>query len=85
MGPVKHAGWNTVTKDPVRRQKHFEKQFVLPHSMIEKALAGLHDLASHQGQARTVHLARQHFFWPKMERRIRDCQMLQEVQFGKNT
>ncbi len=59
-----------VTKDPVSRQKR--QQYVLPQSMMEKALAGLHDLAGHQGQARTVHLARQRFFWPKMEREIRE-------------
>ncbi len=40
--------------------------------MMEKALAGLHNIAGHQGQARTIHLVRQCFFWPKMEREIRE-------------
>ncbi|KAI2666914.1 Retrovirus-related Pol polyprotein from transposon opus [Labeo rohita] len=59
-----------VTKDPVSKQKRH--QYVLPRSLLEKALAGLHDLAGHQGQARTIHLARQRFFWPKMEYEIKE-------------
>ncbi|KAL2087303.1 hypothetical protein ACEWY4_018362 [Coilia grayii] len=59
-----------VTKDPSTRQKRF--QFVLPFSLRAKALSGVHDLAGHQGQARTMHLARQRFFWPRMERDIKD-------------
>lgn len=59
-----------VIKDPISRQR--SHQYVLPQSMVEEALHGLHNLAGHQGQARTVHLARQRFFWPKMEREIRE-------------
>uniref|UniRef100_A0A8C1HXU3 Gypsy retrotransposon integrase-like protein 1 n=1 Tax=Cyprinus carpio carpio TaxID=630221 RepID=A0A8C1HXU3_CYPCA len=59
-----------VTKDPISRQRRH--QYVLPQHMVEKALHGLHDLAGHQGQARTVHLAKQRFFWPKMEHEIRE-------------
>lgn len=59
-----------VTKDPISRQRRH--QYVLPQSMVEKALHGLHDLASHQGQDRIVHLARQRFFWPKMDCEIRE-------------
>lgn len=59
-----------VTKDPVSRQKRH--QYVLPQCMKEKALSGLHDLAGHQGQARTIHLARQRFFWPKMDHEIKE-------------
>ena len=58
-----------VVKDSMNKQKRH--QFVLPRSLVEKALRGVHDLAGHQGQARTIHLARQHFFWPGMERQIK--------------
>lgn len=59
-----------VTKDPI--SKHKRHQFVLPESLKEKALYAIHDIAGHQGQARTMHLARQRFFWPKMEVDIKD-------------
>lgn len=59
-----------VTKDPSTHQKRL--QFVLPASLKAKALSGVHDLAGHQGQARTVHLARQCFFWPHLERDIKE-------------
>ena len=58
-----------VAKDSMSKQKRH--QFVLPRSLVEKALRGVHDLAGHQGQARTIHLARQRFFWPGMERQIK--------------
>ncbi|KAK0141105.1 hypothetical protein N1851_021907 [Merluccius polli] len=57
-----------VAKDSMSKQKRH--QFVLPRSLVEKALRGVHDLAGHQGQARTIHLARQRF-WPGMERQIK--------------
>lgn len=60
----------SVTKDPSTRQKRH--QFVLLASLKVKALTGVYDLARHQGQARTLHLARQHFFWPQIERDIKD-------------
>ncbi|KAJ8341924.1 hypothetical protein SKAU_G00342150 [Synaphobranchus kaupii] len=59
-----------VTKDPLSRQK--KHQYVMPQSLQEKALCGIHDLAGHQGQARTLHLARQRFFWPKMDRDVKE-------------
>lgn len=58
-----------VTRDPVSKQRR--SQYVLPRSMMEKALAGIHDLAGHQGQDRTLSLARQRFYWPDMERDVR--------------
>ena len=58
-----------VSKDPVSKQKKF--QYVLPESLKDRALAGLHDLAGHQGQDRTMSLARQRFYWPNMENDIR--------------
>ena len=58
-----------VTKDPFSGEKKY--QFVLPVSLKAKALAGVHEMAGHQGQARTAHLARQRFFWPQMGRDIK--------------
>ena len=58
-----------VSKDPVSKQKKF--QYVLPESLKDRALAGLHDLAGHQGQDRTMSLTRQRFYWPNMENDIR--------------
>lgn len=53
-----------VTQDPHSKQKRY--QLVLPSSLKGQALKGVHDFAGHQGQARTIHLARQRFFWPGM-------------------
>lgn len=58
-----------VTKDPLSKLKRF--QYVLPQSLRDKALAGIHDLAGHQGQDRTLSLARQRFYWPDMEKVVR--------------
>uniref|UniRef100_A0A3B1IUQ7 Gypsy retrotransposon integrase-like protein 1 n=1 Tax=Astyanax mexicanus TaxID=7994 RepID=A0A3B1IUQ7_ASTMX len=58
-----------VTRDQKSKQK--KSQFVLPECLRQQALSGLHDMAGHQGQARTLHLARQRFFWPRMEGDIR--------------
>ncbi len=59
-----------VSKDPLSTHKRF--QLVLPASLRAKALTGVHDLAGHQGRSRTLQLARQRFFWPRMERDIRE-------------
>lgn len=59
-----------VTKDPATKQRRF--QYVLPGCLRDRALTGIHDLAGHQGQDRTLSLARQHFYWPDMEKNIRD-------------
>lgn len=58
------------TRDPVSKVKNL--QMVLPASLRDKALEGVHDLAGHQGQAKTLHLARQRFFWPNMERDVKE-------------
>ncbi len=47
-------------------------QLVLLGSLRDRALEGVHDLVGHQGQARTLHLARQRFFWPSMERDVKE-------------
>ncbi|KAL1268820.1 hypothetical protein QQF64_034183 [Cirrhinus molitorella] len=51
------------------KQKRY--QYVLPQSLKAEALSGIHNLAGHQGQTRTLHLARQRFYWPKMEQDIK--------------
>ena len=59
-----------VTKDPMTKHKRF--QYVLPESLKSEALSGVHDLAGHQGQPRTLSLARQRFFWTDMEQDVRN-------------
>lgn len=59
-----------IIKDPLSKQRRH--QFVLPESLREKALHSIHDIAGHQGQARTLHLARQRCFWPKMDSDVKD-------------
>ncbi|XP_030592555.1 uncharacterized protein LOC115785199 [Archocentrus centrarchus] len=59
-----------VTKDPLTKHKRF--QFVVPESLKADALSGVHDHAGHQGQPRTLSLARQRFFWSGMEKDVRD-------------
>lgn len=59
-----------VSKDPLTKKKRF--QYIVPEVLRNEALTGVHDLAGHQGQARTLYLARQRFFWPDMEKDIRE-------------
>ncbi|XP_041955682.1 uncharacterized protein LOC121714730 [Alosa sapidissima] len=59
-----------VFKDPLTNIKRF--QYVVPDSLKSDALAGVHDLAGHQGQPRTLSLARQRFFWYDMEKDVRN-------------
>lgn len=58
-----------VSKDPLTNTKRF--QYVVPDSLKADALAGVHDLAGHQGQPRTLSLDRQRFFWYDMEKDVR--------------
>ncbi|KAI2668494.1 Retrovirus-related Pol polyprotein [Labeo rohita] len=59
-----------VCKDQLTRKIRW--QYVVPSSLIERVLEGVHDKAGHQGQARTLYLARERFFWVGMERDIRE-------------
>uniref|UniRef100_A0A3P9J9N1 Gypsy retrotransposon integrase-like protein 1 n=1 Tax=Oryzias latipes TaxID=8090 RepID=A0A3P9J9N1_ORYLA len=59
-----------VSKDPLTKHKRF--QFVVPDSLRSAVLSGVHDYAGHQGQPRTLSLARHRFFWFDMERDVRD-------------
>ncbi|KAK7933215.1 hypothetical protein WMY93_004111 [Mugilogobius chulae] len=47
-------------------------QYVTPLSLIGQVLQGVHNDAGHQGQSRTLHLARQRFFWINMENSVRE-------------
>ena len=72
-----------VMKDPVSKQKRF--QYVLPQSLRDTAMSGVHDLAGHQGQDRTLSLAKQRFYWPDMEKDIRAyVRCCQRCVFGKS-
>ncbi len=57
-------------RDPVSKVKRL--WLVLLGSLRDRALEGVHDLVGHQGQARTLHLAWQRFFWPSMERDVKE-------------
>uniref|UniRef100_A0A3B1KC70 Gypsy retrotransposon integrase-like protein 1 n=1 Tax=Astyanax mexicanus TaxID=7994 RepID=A0A3B1KC70_ASTMX len=47
-------------------------QYVVPESLKDKVLKGVHESAGHQGQSRTLSIARQRFFWLHMDRDVRD-------------
>lgn len=59
-----------VSKDPVSKKKRF--QYVVPSELQKVALEGVHDKAGHQGQSRTVYLARHRFFWNNIDRDVRE-------------
>lgn len=58
-----------VSKDQLSRKKRF--QFVVPDSFRSDVLKGIHDSAGHQGQFRSLCLARQRFFWPYIDRDVK--------------
>ena len=47
--------------------------FVVPTAHRQTALNGVHRDAGHQGQERTIALAQEHFWWPRM---VNDCHAL---------
>lgn len=59
-----------VCKDQLTGKKRW--QYIVPASLTEQVLQGVHDDAGHQGQARTLHLTRERFFWVGMERDVRE-------------
>ncbi|XDV15563.1 hypothetical protein PO909_015619 [Leuciscus waleckii] len=72
---IKNGMLYKVKKD--RQMNMAIHQFVVPDSLKGQVLSGLHDSAGHQGQARTLSLARQRFFWTGMEHdiinHVRNC------------
>lgn len=59
-----------VSKDQKTKAKRF--QYVVPDSLKPDVLQGIHDGAGHQAQSRSLSLARQRFFWPNLDRDVRD-------------
>ncbi|KAK0139129.1 Transposon Ty3-I Gag-Pol polyprotein [Merluccius polli] len=59
-----------VTKDSLTGKKRY--QYVVAASLAKQALQGVQDEAGHQGQHRTLYLARQRFFWTDIERDVRE-------------
>ncbi|KAL0153279.1 hypothetical protein M9458_051454, partial [Cirrhinus mrigala] len=59
-----------VSKHPVTKQKAC--QYVVPESLRMAVLKGIHDDAGHQGQQRSLGLARQRFYWDTMEKDVKD-------------
>ena len=67
-----------TSKDAVTKRRTY--QYIVPSAVREAVLRGVHDEAGHQGQRRTLYLARQRFYWHGMEgdvkeyvRRCRRC------------
>ncbi|KAJ8403677.1 hypothetical protein AAFF_G00350030 [Aldrovandia affinis] len=65
MGVLYH-----VSKNIISRKKSF--QYVVPAALREKVLQGVHDEAGHQGQHRTLSLARQHFYWHGLDKDVKE-------------
>lgn len=59
-----------IRKDPVTKVARC--QFLVPTSLVSEVLRGIHDEAGHQGQGRTLSLARQRFSWVGQENDIRE-------------
>ncbi|KAK0135029.1 Transposon Ty3-I Gag-Pol polyprotein [Merluccius polli] len=59
-----------ISRDLVTKFKRH--QYVVPESLKAAVLKGVHSDAGHQGQSRSVGLARQRFFWLSLDRDVRD-------------
>ncbi|KAJ8383368.1 hypothetical protein AAFF_G00221580 [Aldrovandia affinis] len=59
-----------VLKDSLTGKRRY--QYVTAAALVKQALQGVHDEAGHQGQYRTLYLAKQRFFWVEMERDVRN-------------
>ena len=58
-----------VSRDQISKTKRY--QFVVPDCLKAEVLKGVHESAGHQGQSRTLSIARQRFFWLHMDRDVR--------------
>ena len=54
----------------VQRKGEVVEQLVIPYTHRRRALEGIHDDMGHFGVERTLDLARDRFFWPKMTQEI---------------
>ncbi|KAJ8402704.1 hypothetical protein AAFF_G00363760 [Aldrovandia affinis] len=59
-----------VSKNIISRKKSF--QYVVPAALREEVLQGVHDEAGHQGQQRTLSLARQRFYWHGLDKDVKE-------------
>ena len=59
-----------LSRDQVTKFKRH--QYVVPDSLKVDVLRGVHEDAGHQGQFRSLGLARQRFFWLNLDRDVRD-------------
>lgn len=59
-----------VLKDSLTGKRRY--QYVVAAALVKQALQGIHDEAGHQGQSRTLSLAKQRFFWVGMERDVQE-------------
>ena len=59
-----------LSRDQKTKAKRF--QYVVPDSLKTEVLRGVHDKAGHQAQSRTLSLTRQRFFWPNLDRDVKD-------------
>ncbi|CAI5657640.1 unnamed protein product [Oreochromis niloticus] len=57
-----------VSKNPVTKTKSY--LYVVPPTLRLAVLKGVHDEAGHQGQQRTLYLARHRFYWPGMAKHV---------------
>lgn len=66
--------WNRLKLDKgiLYRQAGKWKQLVLPSKLKSTVLRHLHDDMGHVGADKVIHLARQRFYWPFMQREIED-------------
>lgn len=61
-----------LDKDILYRQSGQYKQLVLPSKFKSTVLQHLHNEMGHVGADKVIHLARQRFYWPFMQREIED-------------